>query len=344
MQQVYIIVAGLIFGLLISYAGLNKFNTIAGLSVLKNMTVAKTIMLVLGIGTILLTIEIMCGFATFHIKPFFVIGTILGGIIFGCGMSVLGYCPGTLPVSVGQGSLDAVVGIIGGLVGGLFFSIFYPYIIPLLGKNLGNISLFSILGNHFSFIYFFIVLLLSSAMIVGAFILHRIDVRNGITSNKWIITGIGLALLNLILFDTHWFDTPMGASSCYPYIANHLVGVSNSVYSTKISFSGNWEMYFLLGAMIAGYIQAALSKSFKIIYVHSLWIEYRGNNITKRFVWAFIGGFLLIFGARMAGGCTSGHIISGGMQVAVSSYVFAIFTFIGFLCTGYVFYKLHLKG
>jgi len=47
----------------------------------------------------------------------------------------------------------------------------------------------------------------------------------------------------------------------------------------------------------------------------------------------------LIFGARMAGGCTSGHVLSGGMQLAVSSLVFAAFVFGGLLLTGKYFYR-----
>ncbi|MDQ7055386.1 MAG: YeeE/YedE thiosulfate transporter family protein [Persephonella sp.] len=50
-------------------------------------------------------------------------------------------------------------------------------------------------------------------------------------------------------------------------------------------------------------------------------------------MFAFLGGFLLIFGARMAGGCTSGLMFSGGMQLAVSSLLFCIFAFAGGLIT-----------
>ena len=52
-----------------------------------------------------------------------------------------------------------------------------------------------------------------------------------------------------------------------------------------------------------------------------------------------LGGFILIIGARMAGGCTSGHILSGGMQFAFSSMFFSIFVFAGLLITGRYFYK-----
>lgn len=69
------------------------------------------------------------------------------------------------------------------------------------------------------------------------------------------------------------------------------------------------------------------------------WKKYKNDSSKSRILWSLIGGFILIFGARMAGGCTSGHILSGGMQLAVSSLVFAVFAFIGLLATGKIFYK-----
>jgi uncharacterized membrane protein YedE/YeeE len=52
-----------------------------------------------------------------------------------------------------------------------------------------------------------------------------------------------------------------------------------------------------------------------------------------------VGGFYLIFGARLAGGCTSGHILSGGMQLALSSLLFAGVAIAAFLTMGYFFYR-----
>ena len=72
--------------------------------------------------------------------------------------------------------------------------------------------------------------------------------------------------------------------------------------------------------------------------IHDNWEKYKGNNFGKRAFWAFVGGFILIFGARMAGGCTSGHVISGGIQLAASSLAFAVFVFAGLLLTGKYFY------
>lgn len=338
MQVLVVIIIGMVFGFLISYAGLNKYNTIAGLSVLKDFTVAKTIMLVLGVGGVLLMFEMMSGAALFHIKPLYLTGTAIGGLIFGIGMSILGYCPGTLPISLGQGSLDALWGIIGGIAGGITYTLLYPDLIPILGTNLGQLSLYTILGSEFSVLYIIIALTISVAMTVGAFMLHRLDIKNGITSKKWIVTGIGLALLNTILFYQGWQDKPLGASSSYPFIGDSILQITNNSYYPTLISSGSWQVWFLFGAMLAGFIYAMSTNSFGYKMVHKRWVYYKGNSRSKRIFWAIIGGFILIFGARMADGCTSGHIISGGMQFAISSYLFAIFTFIGFLSTGYLFY------
>ena len=56
-------------------------------------------------------------------------------------------------------------------------------------------------------------------------------------------------------------------------------------------------------------------------------------------IWSFIAGFLLVFGARMAGGCNAGHILSGGSQVAVSGMIFAVVALGTGIITGRFFYK-----
>ena len=58
-----------------------------------------------------------------------------------------------------------------------------------------------------------------------------------------------------------------------------------------------------------------------------MWVQNFGSSHAKRFAAAFLGGVLLLFGARLAGGCTSGHMISGMSQLAVSSFIFGICTF-----------------
>jgi hypothetical protein len=336
-----ILILGIIFSLLIRYANLNRFNVISGDATLEDLSVAKTILLVIGVGAILVSIEIALGLASYHVKPFIFGGIILGGIIFGIGMAILGYCPGTLPISMGEGSIDAFIGILGGLVGGLVFTWILPTIQPILGPDYGKISLNTLTGEH-PILFIILVILISVAFIALAFILHQVEkktVKDRILNYRWVITGVGIAILNGIVFLKVVSNRPIGASTSYPYLSDYITNFTQNFYFDKIKVPGHWELIFLTGAFLASFILALIKKEFKLKAVYSRWEKAKGPSVSKRLIWAFLAGFLLLFGARMAGGCTSGHIISGGMQLAVSSLVFGLFVFIAFIITGKLFYK-----
>jgi hypothetical protein len=249
-------------------------------------------------------------------------------------MAVLGYCPGTLPISAGQGALDAWVGIGGGLLGGLVFTPLYPTLLPFLGPDLGPISVYSNIGE-FNATFHFASITISVIVIVCVFLVHE---KEGSTDRRWIVSGIGLAVLNMVLILNAAAGRPIGASTTYPYVADAITGVTGNEYFQKIQVPGHWELIFLGGAVLAGLVFALARKEFEFRLVHARWQQYKGDSPGRRIVWSLIGGFVLIFGARMAGGCTSGLILSGGMQLATSGLVFAAFTFIAFILTGKLFY------
>lgn len=329
-----VLIFGFIFGAILQYASLNKYNVISGLAILENFAVAKAISVAIGIGVIILSIEIGLGYASYHVKPLLLGGIILGGLIFGTGMAILGYCPGTLAISLGEGSIDALIGIIGGLAGGLVFTFFQPAIASISGPDLGSISLNSLIGTNT--IYYLLVLLIGGIFIAISFWLHKFD---KIKDFKWLYAGIALAILDPVLFLTSTANRPIGASTSFPYTADLLTGTTQNDYFSKIENSGNWELIFLSGAFLAGLIISLIKKDFKITLIQSNWEKLKGNSAMKRIIWSFTGGFILIVGARIAGGCTSGHILSGGMQLAASSLLFAVFTFTGLLITGKLFYR-----
>jgi uncharacterized protein len=330
-----IFILGFIFGAILQFAKLNRYDTISGMAMLKDLTVAKAIAVAIGTGAILFAIESGLGIMTFHIKPFIITGVIIGGLIFGAGMAILGYCPGTMAVSLGEGSMDALTGIIGGLFGGFVFTYLFPSIQNFLGPNLGTISLHSLLSEH-KLIYFLLVLIIGGLFIYLAFSLHKLEKAKNF---KWLYAGIALAILDAVVMATAVADRPIGASTSYPYVGDLVFNNTHSIYFAKVKGAGHWEAIFLGGAFVSGFILSLFRKDFKLTLMHKNWLKYKGNNTFGRIAWAFTGGFILIFGARMAGGCTSGHILSGGMQLAVSSLVFAIFAFTGLLITGKLFYR-----
>jgi hypothetical protein len=334
-MSVLILVLGFLFGAILQNANLNRYNVISGMATLENYAVAKAIAVAIGVGAVIIAIEIGLGLASYHIKPFLLGGVAIGGIIFGAGMAILGYCPGTLPISLGEGSIDALIGIIGGLAGGVIYTLFAPSISGITGPDLGSISLYTLIGQH-QFIFYTAVILIGAVFGTIAFVIHRMEKA---TDLKWLYSGIALAVLGGVVFLTVVTNRVIGASGAYPYVAGLLTGITDNDYFSKIKVSGQWEVLFLTGAFISGVVISLLRREFKLTVIHSNWAKYKGNSVPKRLIWAFIGGFILIFGARMAGGCTSGHVISGGMQLAISSLVFAMFVFAGLLFTGKYFYK-----
>jgi uncharacterized membrane protein YedE/YeeE len=238
-------------------------------------------------------------------------------------------------VSLGEGSLDALVGIIGGLLGGLVFTLLLPSIHTILGPDLGKISLHSLTGE-LPILFYILLFVIGILFIYFAFFINKIEKGKNM---KWLYAGIAFAILDGIVFLTATTNRPIGASTCFPYLGDLLSGTTDNKYYDKIQTSGNWEFIFLSGSFTMALVTSLIKKEFKFKLIYSNWKERKGDSNIKRIIWAFVGGFILIFGARMAGGCTSGHIISGGMQLAVSSLVFGAFVFIGLLITGKLFYN-----
>lgn len=329
-----ILAFGFLFGAILQSAGLNKYNTISGMARLEDFTVAKAISVAVGVGAILLSVEIGLGYASFHVKPILLVGIIIGGLIFGAGMAILGYCPGTLPISLGEGSMDALIGILGGISGGIVYTVIQPFIQNGLGPDLGKLSLQTTLNG--SSLYYGSVFLFGLVLVGIAFLLNKIERKK---NYNWFYAGIGLAVLNCIVFLTAVFDRQIGASTTYPYVGDLLAGLTTNNYFTTIQKPGSWELIFLAGAMLSGFVISIIRKDFKIQLIHKGWSKTQGKSKPKRIMWAFIGGFIMLIGARMAGGCTSGHVISGGMQIAASSLLFGAFVFAGLLVTGKYFYR-----
>lgn len=140
---------GIIFGGIIQYTRVDKFEKIAGFAMLKDTIVPKMLFLAVGLTSIALYFMIEAGWAHYHVKPIHLQGLIIGGTLFGIAMAILGKCPGTGPVSIAEGRIDVLVGAIGGLFGGLVFTLYYDDIFkPLTGESLGKLTLAHFFPGH----------------------------------------------------------------------------------------------------------------------------------------------------------------------------------------------------
>ena len=120
-------VFGVVFGFLLQKGGVTKYDVIIGQLLLEDHTVLKIMLTAVLTGMIGIHLMKSLGWARLYPKPGSVGANVVGGLIFGVGFAVLGYCPGTIAGAVGNGYLDALFGGIVGIVAGAgIFAALYP--------------------------------------------------------------------------------------------------------------------------------------------------------------------------------------------------------------------------
>jgi len=155
---------------------------------------------------------------------------------------------------------------------------------------------------------------------------------------------VGILSTLTVILSTAILDKPkyLGASTTFVRVAGlseqaiapeH---VKENQYFIKTKVKVDWQMMVVIGIFFGALLSAQLGKSYRIETVPPLWRERFGDNSALRAVAAFFGGAILLFGARLAGGCPSGHGLSGNMQLAVSGLLALVF----FIVAGVVTAKL----
>lgn len=118
---------GIVFGFLLQKGGATKYDVIVGQLLLNDFTVLKIMLSAVLIGMIGIHAMKTLGWVELYPKSGSAGMNIIGGLIFGVGFAVLGYCPGTIAGAIGNGALDALVGgLVGILIGSGLFATLYP--------------------------------------------------------------------------------------------------------------------------------------------------------------------------------------------------------------------------
>lgn len=137
------LVTGIVFGVLLQKARVAKYRVIVGQFLLRDWTVLRVVATAIIVGGAGVYLMRDLGMVTLHIKPTLVAGILVGGVLFGFGMALLGYCPGTSMAAMGEGRRDAAAGVLGMLAGAFIHVALYTFWRPLVygGPNLGEQTL-----------------------------------------------------------------------------------------------------------------------------------------------------------------------------------------------------------
>jgi uncharacterized protein len=160
-ELLYGLITGVVFGFLLQKGRVIRYDKQIGALRLIDMTIVKfmfTTILVAMVGVYLLK---DLGIAKLSLKPTILGANIIGGLIFGLGWGLLGYCPGTQLGALGEGRWDAVWGILGMLFGAALFAEAYPGLKNSVLKwgDYGKITIPQIVGvNHWLIIVVLVIL------------------------------------------------------------------------------------------------------------------------------------------------------------------------------------------
>jgi uncharacterized membrane protein YedE/YeeE len=114
--------------------------------------------------------------------------------------------------------------------------------------------------------------------------------------------------------------------------------VEEKIYYREHPPHVGWGWMLLAGLIIGSFLSAWFSSDFRFGMVPDLWSQQVGSNAWYRWLAAFAGGILLGIGSRWADGCTSGHGISGTLQLVVSSWIAVICFFVGGVATAFILF------
>ena len=122
------VVFGFAFGWLLHCGGVASYNIIVRQFLFKDFTVLKVMLTAIIVGGIGVFVLVQMGYAKFHIKPADLLAITLGSGLFGIGMVLYGYCPGTALAAIGAGSVHALVGAFGMIVGGILYALSFDWV------------------------------------------------------------------------------------------------------------------------------------------------------------------------------------------------------------------------
>ena len=159
------------------------------------------------------------------------------------------------------------------------------------------------------------------------------------------LAGAGIGLLSWLVF--YFPHKALGASSAFVNFAGFLESIfiplhfSKNNYLTSLLTGSpliDWQLILVFFIVIGSMISAKLSRS-SLDYYPSIWLSRFGKTKKIHAFTSITGGFIVLFGARLAGGCTSGLGISAGLKLATSSWIYLCSLFVSGIIVAHLLYK-----
>ena len=160
------------------------------------------------------------------------------------------------------------------------------------------------------------------------------------TEKSWspYVAGVVIGLLQIPTFVL--MGTALGASSSFVTVGAHIASVFDPAAAQIKYFASHmwgaknwWQVALVAGIALGAFVSMRLSGARRKA-ISPIWAQALGTSSPgRRYAIAFLAGFVMLLGARIADGCTSGHGLSGVAQLAVGSTVAVAAMFCGGIVT-----------
>jgi uncharacterized membrane protein YedE/YeeE len=139
---------GAVFGFLLQKGGVAKFDILIGQLLLESFVVLQVMLTAVFVGMVGVYLLNRIGKVSLQVKSTRLASVIVGGLLFGCGFGLLAYCPGTNVAALGQGNLDAWVGVLGLVAGSYAFALSSDYLHHRIDQwgQIGKMTLAEVFG------------------------------------------------------------------------------------------------------------------------------------------------------------------------------------------------------
>lgn len=166
----------------------------------------------------------------------------------------------------------------------------------------------------------------------------------GAAWSPYVVGGL-IGVLSMLTF--YFSDKPLSASTAYARLAGMLGKRLAPKHTAGLKFyqdkkpAIDWGVMLLFGVIIGAFLAARHGNELTFEWLPPLWAARFGNDsLLLRLGTAFFGAILMAFGARLAGGCTSGHGISGTLQLSLGSWISVICFFAGGIAVAMLMFRL----
>lgn len=338
------VAVGVPFGWALHKAGVLEPRAIKEQLRLRDWTMMKTFLSALTTGlasvTVLHSLEVVEACA----RPLYPIATISGGVLIGVGMHLSGACPGTLLGQLPMKRNGVLYVLAGAVTGALAFGYAQPYL--LQHTNIYFSGSASTLFEHLNVEMWHVAL---PALVILGTALYALEsfapmplskssdtssspIVSFLRRSRWhpYISGVILGLLQIpaLLIGSVSIGTSTAYVSVVAHVRSFVHNVPNEYFarhlltSAKMCFKLALDYGIALGALLS--IKSSVAqpsgeeKRERRKKRHSPWGRYRS---IVRAVRLCGGGFCLLFGSRLADGCTSGHGLTGLANLGLSSLI-----------------------